>query len=104
MIGDCYRDLPNAAKRRMIGSIFPEKVIFDGNTFRTAKLNEAVELIFNVGKGLRQKKVDKIMLKMTCPLPLPDLDSNQDILNQNQLYYPYTIRQSSANYLNGLQK
>ncbi len=27
-------------------------------------------------------------------LLLPDLDSNQDILNQNQLYYPYTIRQS----------
>ncbi len=25
---------------------------------------------------------------------LPDLDSNQDILNQNQLYYPYTIGQS----------
>lgn len=25
---------------------------------------------------------------------LPDLDSNQDIQNQNLLYYPYTIRQS----------
>ena len=29
-------------------------------------------------------------------LVLPDLDSNQDILNQNQLYYPYTIRHPSV--------
>ena len=34
------------------------------------------------------------MKKSICPLTLPDLDSNQDILNQNQLYYPYTIGQS----------
>src|SRR6478609_9085500 len=27
-------------------------------------------------------------------LLLPDMDSNHDILNQNQLYYPYTIGQS----------
>ncbi len=26
---------------------------------------------------------------------LPDMDSNHDILNQNQLYYPYTIGQSA---------
>ncbi len=37
-------------------------------------------------------------------LLLPDLDSNQDILNQNQLYYPYTIRQSVPLLYNGLQK
>ncbi len=27
-------------------------------------------------------------------LLLPDMDSNHDMLNQNQLYYPYTIGQS----------
>ena len=32
-------------------------------------------------------------------LSLPDLDSNQDILNQNQLYYPYTIRQSQCSII-----
>ncbi len=32
---------------------------------------------------------------------LPDLDSNQDKLYQKQLYYPYTIRQSVPNCLDG---
>ena len=29
----------------------------------------------------------------TCPVMLPDLDSNQDIQIQNLTYYPYTIGQ-----------
>ncbi len=40
--------------------------------------------------SLRNKKRERLS---SFP-SLPDLDSNQDILNQNQLYYPYTIRQS----------
>lgn len=32
---------------------------------------------------------------------LPDMDSNHDILNQNQLYYPYTIGQSVHSYRMG---
>ena len=32
---------------------------------------------------------------------LPDLDSNQDIQDQNLLYYPYTIRQKRTFYLAG---
>ncbi len=34
---------------------------------------------------------------------LPDLDSNQDIQDQNLLYYPYTIRQKEL-FIFGLQK
>ncbi len=34
-------------------------------------------------------------------LLLPDMDSNHDILNQNQLYYPYTIGQSLHSYRMG---
>jgi site-specific DNA recombinase len=32
-------------KRQIIGSIFPEKLIFDGENFRTTRVNEAVGLI-----------------------------------------------------------
>jgi site-specific DNA recombinase len=33
-------------KRKIIGSIYPEKLIFDGNEYRTPRLNEAVRLIY----------------------------------------------------------
>ena len=55
-LAETYKSLDTAKKRRLIGSIFPEKMTFDGKIFRTTRINEAVELIFNVGKGLRQKK------------------------------------------------
>ena len=55
-LAETYKSLDTAKKRRLIGSIFPEKMTFDGKIFRTTRMNEAVELIFNVGKGLRQKK------------------------------------------------
>ncbi len=51
-----YREGNNARKRKLIGSIFPEKLVFDGMTFRTTRMNEAVSLIFNVGKGFGAKK------------------------------------------------
>lgn len=41
----------------MDGSIFPEKLIFDGLTFRTARLNTAVELIYKLGAGLGENKI-----------------------------------------------
>lgn len=38
-------------KRLIIGSIFPEKLVFDGNTFQTARLNEGVRLIYTLNEG-----------------------------------------------------
>lgn len=55
-LAEAYKTLDTAKKRRLIGSIFPEKMTFDGENFRTTRMNEAVELIFNVGKGLRKIK------------------------------------------------
>lgn len=43
-------------KRQVIGSMFPEKLVFDGFTYRTARLNSAVELIYRLGKGLTENK------------------------------------------------
>lgn len=44
-------------RRKVIGAIFPEKIIFDGINFRTARLNEAVKLVFNIGAGFGGKDV-----------------------------------------------
>lgn len=43
-------------KRKIIGSIFPEKIVFGGTHYRTARLNEAVLKIFNVGAGFCENK------------------------------------------------
>jgi site-specific DNA recombinase len=43
-------------KKQIVGSIFPEKLIFNVNQYRTARVNEAVKLIYNVGKGFSENK------------------------------------------------
>jgi site-specific DNA recombinase len=47
----------NAVKRKIVGSIFTENLLFDGIECRTPKLNEAVELIYSVDKGFSEKKM-----------------------------------------------
>jgi site-specific DNA recombinase len=55
---DLLRNLPeyylNATlntKQKIIGSIFPEKMIFENKTYRTTTLNEVIALICRTGKG-----------------------------------------------------
>src|SRR5450432_138653 len=46
----------NKEKRDIVGSIYPEKLTFDGNNYRTARLNEAVALIYSLGAGFSENK------------------------------------------------
>ena len=43
-------------KRRIIGSMFPEKLTFDGFGYRTTRVNEAINLISLISKKLEGKK------------------------------------------------
>ena len=43
-------------KQKMISSIFPGKIIFDGNKCRTERLNEMISLIISTDKGFDKKK------------------------------------------------
>ena len=47
------RDAPLEVKIRLIGSIFPEKVQFDGKNYRTKKLNSVLDLIYQQTNELR---------------------------------------------------
>ena len=47
-----YEEGTVAQKRQIIGSIYPEKLVFDGFQYRTSRLNEAVRLIYTLGAGL----------------------------------------------------
>ncbi len=39
-----------AQKREIIGSIFPEKLVFSENTYRTARINEVAQLIYQINR------------------------------------------------------
>jgi site-specific DNA recombinase len=43
-------------KRRIIGSMFPEKLTFDGFEYRTTRVNEAITLMLLISKKLKGKK------------------------------------------------
>jgi len=51
-----YNGSDTAAKRNIIGSIYPEKLCFDGLHYRTAKMNEAARLMFLINSQLGSKK------------------------------------------------
>ena len=53
-----FEDAPIEVKQRLLGLIFPEKVVFDGKSFRTTKTNAVLELIDNETKQLRAIKKD----------------------------------------------
>lgn len=45
-----------AVRRKIIGSIFPEKLVFDGIDFRTARENEVIRLMYLLDKGFSEIK------------------------------------------------
>lgn len=55
-IAERYEKGSISDKRAIIGSIYPEKLIFEKDSFRTAKLNRFAERIFLIKNGLGQKK------------------------------------------------
>ena len=61
------KDAPVEVKIKLIGSIFPEKVIFDGKQHRTKKLNSVLELIYNETNELRGQDKKKRRVKNSTP-------------------------------------
>ena len=51
-----YCQSDHYGKRQLIGSIYPEKLCFDGLSYRTAQMNEAARLMFLINSKLSAKK------------------------------------------------
>ncbi|MES2267913.1 MAG: recombinase family protein [Bacteroidota bacterium] len=51
-----YLEADTTIKRSIIGSIYPEKLCFDGSAYRTARVNEAAHLIYLINSKLGAKK------------------------------------------------
>ena len=54
-----YVERNTITKQRIVGSIFPEKLVFENQKYRTPKMNEAAELICRKDKPLRGDKKGK---------------------------------------------
>ena len=55
-------------KLKMIGLIFPEKLVFTNNSFQTTKPSEILTLLCNGSRVLRKRKQDFPLLKMKSPV------------------------------------
>lgn len=51
-LGKLYKEGGIKTKRDIIGSIFPEKLEFDGKTYRTARMNVIAHRIFQIDNEL----------------------------------------------------
>lgn len=59
---DIFRNADRDMKLKILGSIFNEKVVFDGTDYRTPKFNAVLDLLFSNSNGygeLSTKKADK---------------------------------------------
>jgi len=56
------------AKRGIIGSIYPEKVCFDGTAYRTARVNDVAHLIYLINNKLYAKKIGQNLIFQACPI------------------------------------
>ncbi|HEY4206382.1 MAG TPA: hypothetical protein VGM31_06215 [Puia sp.] len=49
--GNIYENGTIEKKREIISSFYPEKLTFNGDDFRTSRVNEAARLIYSLGEG-----------------------------------------------------
>ncbi|MEP0264220.1 recombinase family protein [Dokdonia sp.] len=52
-----YKDAPADMKKKITGSMFPEKLTFLGNSYRTAFLDELISLILSKHRSFRRLKI-----------------------------------------------
>jgi site-specific DNA recombinase len=55
-------------KKTVVGSLFPEKLWFDGMEHRTARINDAIVLCFRLTNSYARKKERQVTIFRTCPL------------------------------------
>ncbi len=64
-------------KQKLLGSIFPAKLHFRENSYRTTPLNPALALILQKNKGLENEKTGQILFEESLSGGLPEPDSNR---------------------------
>jgi site-specific DNA recombinase len=63
-----YSEGNTTVKPSIIGSIYPEKLCFDGTGYRTAQINAAAQLIYLINSQLGAKKIGQNLIFQACPI------------------------------------
>ena len=91
LIGNLSHYYANAevnTKKKIVGSIFPEKIYFENNSYRTTKVNAVIELLFNAGKAFTNKDRSEIS-DLSTMAPINTTLSNQF---QKDLQIMYSLK------------
>lgn len=63
-----YLNADSEGKRRLISSIYPQKLTFDGTQYRTVRMNEAVRVLGTLKAVFEGKKRGKPNKNLICLL------------------------------------
>ena len=71
-----YESADSENKRDIISSMYPEKLVFDGFTLRTSRVNDVIRLIYNVGEGFSENKnrTNGKKSNLSCNVGLPGFE------------------------------
>lgn len=75
-LSDFYANADSNVKRGIVGSIYLEKWVFDGEAHRTPEISEVAKLIFHINIRLRHKKTGVKTSEIFTPVKYPGRDSN----------------------------
>ena len=75
-IDSCMRDASAGVKTKLISSMFPEKIEFDGKTYRTNSYNKVLDLIYQQTNKLRgvEKKNGESISTFSASVPRPGVE------------------------------
>jgi site-specific DNA recombinase len=66
-VSQIFEKVTPEQKKSVVGSMYPENLTFDGFLVRTARVNEAARLIYELGVGFSENKKDKAGINPFCP-------------------------------------
>ena len=83
-----FKEAGLEAKRKMIGSIFPTKLIFQDGKYRTDGLNPVLAIILQKTNNLQKEKTGNIVISenVSGDVPFTDLTSNQFIEGMRKIF------------------
>lgn len=91
-------------KQKIIGSVFPAKLVFSEKKYRTTKLNELVALLCITDKGLGQKKEGRKLIFQFLPsewIRRDEFDFHDCALNSP--FFPFLLAYSVVTLSNDFQ-
>ena len=87
-----YTNSAIAYKKKLISSIFPEKIEFDGKKCRTTRINDVLRYILQIDRELDETKKGQISKNMSLSrlVELKGVKSNyfvEDLIIFNRIFY-----------------